>query len=629
MKNIFSWAKFKTSKTYIFIIGLSATIWFLVRVIPKPSRAKYPCMQAAAPIMSSFIIYLIGISGSMFSFKKFKQSFKSSRYLVGTLFMFLAVISFAFIFLNDNKTAIANKLSALDNTFPIESNKPIGTARGLFPGRVVWVHDPGATNENYVPKVNSNDYWYSDDNVNESIVTEMLEKSIMEYTEKDNINDAWDAVFKSFNNAHGRGEVGYTAGEKIAFKINLTNQSCTPSERPERMDVAPQLLNAILHELVDVVGVAQPDITMGDPYREFRAEYRDIVMGKFPDVYYVDGIGRNGVHQTKPSSDAVLKFSNKAQESTLPQQYLDATYLINIACLKTHDEGGITLLAKNHQGSFLPVGADPAGQSAMVMHPYLPANSRGSGQYRHTVDYLGHEQTYGKGLIYMIDGIWGGESWQGWIKKFVSAPFNNDYPNSIFVGQDPVAMESVGYDVLFEEYQEDASKVNYPNMYKVEIADYLSQCASSDYWPDGIQYDPEGDGTPIESLGVFEHWNNPTDRQYSRNLGTGNGVELKYVETSFQEINEQKRTTVYIASPNPFRNYTVFQKPHQVSSNSTLSIYTIEGKLINEFNFGTNKAISWTGTTSNGQNVTNGMYIYTIRDNSNGKEFTGKVLYNN
>ena len=46
----------------IFIgLGLSATVWFLIRVIPKPSRAAYPCLQAAAPFMSSLVIYLISM----------------------------------------------------------------------------------------------------------------------------------------------------------------------------------------------------------------------------------------------------------------------------------------------------------------------------------------------------------------------------------------------------------------------------------------------------------------------------------------------------------------------------------------------------------------------------------------
>jgi len=48
----------------------------------------------------------------------------------------------------------------------------------------------------------------------------------------------------------------------------------------------------------------------------------------------------------------------------------------------------------------------------------------------------------------------------------------------------------------------------------------------------GTSYDPEGNGSGLASLGVHEHWNNATDKQYSadeyirRNLGTGKGIEL-------------------------------------------------------------------------------------------------------
>jgi hypothetical protein len=31
---------------------------------------------------------------------------------------------------------------------------------------------------------------------------------------------------------------------------------------------------------------------------------------------------------------------------------------------------------------------------------------------------------------------------------------------------------------------------------------------------------------PLKSLGVHEHWNNDSDRQYSRNLGGKDGIEL-------------------------------------------------------------------------------------------------------
>ncbi len=314
-------------------------------------------------------------------------------------------------------------------------------------------------------------------------------------------------------------------------------------------------------------------------------------------------------------------------KSTLPQQYLDATYVINIPCLKTHNEGGITLISKNHQGSFLEKGDPAKSQFAIKMHPYLPANSRGTGKYRHTVDYMGHEQTGGKGLIYIVDGIWGGESWEGWITKFKSDPFNNDYPNSIFVGQDPVALESVCYDILFQENVVDNTKKNYPVTFKAEIADYLRQCASSDYWPEGISYDPEGDGKPIGSLGVFEHWNNATDRLYSRNLGTGEGIELKYLKNGVSSILSNKIENVNIASPNPFSNYTQFKRPGNVSKNSDLEIFNLSGQLIKNFSFSDSEVIVWKGENNADNSVPDGLYLYKVRDHSNQSVFTGKVIH--
>jgi hypothetical protein len=45
-------------------------------------------------------------------------------------------------------------------------------------------------------------------------------------------------------------------------------------------------------------------------------------------------------------------------------------------------------------------------------------------------------------------------------------------------------------------------------------------------WPAGIIYAPNGDNIPMTGLWVHEHWNNPIDKQYSRNLGKGEGIEL-------------------------------------------------------------------------------------------------------
>ncbi|MBN2699677.1 MAG: DUF362 domain-containing protein [Bacteroidales bacterium] len=614
--------KFLSSRNFAFLIGLSATIWFLIRVIPKPSRAQYPCMRIAAPLMSTFVIYLLGVSASVFSYRKIRQYVKSSRYLMAGVFLLLALASFFFILLKDPEPTLAATFFGIDETFPVPSNEPVGEAKGLFPGRVVWVHDADATNENYNPSAAGDDWWYTDNNADPEVISEMLALALKKYAETEDITVAWDRIFTAFNGSQGRGNKGYTAGEKIAIKINLTNGSGTAANR---MDAAPQLVNAILHELTVHAGVAQEDITLGDPYREFRKEYRDMVMSAYPDVHYVDGNGGYGVEQTVPSSEEELVFSDKQYKSTLPQHYLDATYFINIPCLKTHNEGGITLIAKNHQGSYLAKGDDPASQYAILMHYSLPGNSRGQEKYRHTVDYMGHGQTGGKGLIYIIDGIWGGESWQGWIKKFKSDPFNNDYPNSIFIGQDPVAMESVCFDVLFEEYVQDAGKESYPITMKNEIADYLYQCASSDYWPDGITYDPEGDGTPMGSLGVFEHWNNAADRHYSRNLGTGSGIELNYYNLNLLHTqNIQAEVTVEVA-PNPLTTFAVFSVSDKLQDGSCLRIYNMKGQLVNKLSFTETGTITWYGEAAGGNALPNGMYLHSLTDHLNREICTGKI----
>ena len=623
MKKFISFKNYRNTKIFAILLGLSATIWFLIRVIPKPSRAFYPCMQAAAPLMSTFIIFLIGISTSVFSFKKFKSNIKSARYALASIFLVLSRLSFSFLILKDTNPGFAANPFGLNEEFPIDSNDPVGEAKGLFPGRVVWVKDARATNENYDPNSAGSDWWISNNNTDEEVVKAMLRTSVLKYTEETNINTAWDKIFRSFNKDAGRGDVGYQEGEKIAIKINLTNAGTNMNA--QRMNASPQLINAVLHELTVNAGVSQNMITLGDPYRDFQTKYLSMVKTKYPDVIYVDGDG-GGTSVTVPSADEVLVFSDKYKKSTLPQHYLDASYFINIPCLKTHNEGGITLIAKNHQGSFLEKGDPPKSQFAIDMHYSLPKNSPGTGNYRHTVDYMGHKDTGGKGLIYIIDGIWGGENWSGYISKFVSDPFNNDYPNSIFIGQDPVALESVGFDILFEEYAQDNNKEPYPIEMKFEIADYLSQCASSDFWPFDIDYDPEGDGSLLESLGVFEHWNNAVDRQYSRNLETGAGIELIYVDGEQVGIkNKLSQTLELSVSPNPFSDYTLFSIPGESKENSKLQIFNLKGQLVNELDFSHVNQLRWHGEDFSGNSLENGIYMYSLVEN-NKQLGKGKII---
>ena len=59
------------------ITGLFALIWFLIRVVPKPSRAAYPCQQTAMPLASGFVIWLVGLVSSVTLFKRARQLLRS------------------------------------------------------------------------------------------------------------------------------------------------------------------------------------------------------------------------------------------------------------------------------------------------------------------------------------------------------------------------------------------------------------------------------------------------------------------------------------------------------------------------------------------------------------------------
>jgi hypothetical protein len=58
------------------------------------------------------------------------------------------------------------------------------------------------------------------------------------------------------------------------------------------------------------------------------------------------------------------------------------------------------------------------------------------------------------------------------------------------------------------------------------VDNYLHEAALAGNPPSGTVYDPDGDGARLSSLGVHEHWNNATEKKYSRNLGKSEGIEL-------------------------------------------------------------------------------------------------------
>jgi hypothetical protein len=509
-------------------------------------------MQVAAPLMSGFVVYLLTLGGITIALRRAKKSLISAKYLASGAFLLIALTGMVFTIIHNNQDSAA---SALPGTGPEDGpNQPIGKALGVNPGRVVWIWNPKATNENCISCFNTQDWYFKPENTNEKVVGSMVRSSINKLTGKTKLTESWDILFHSQNLRKSNKNIGYTKGEKIYIKINqgtarwVLNQedkdkgyylptTLKPNEERRRIslgatETGPYVILELLRELVNELGVNQEDIAVGDPMTNTYGHNYDIWFAEFPKVIYTDKFtDKFGRTLISPAANDRIFYSDKSQSDKIYNIMESADYLINTAMLKPHASAGISLTAKNHFGS-------QARESAAHLHYALI--SRGSGvatnggyhKYRVLVDLMGSRYLGQNTVLYLVDGLFGGGGTETKppVKYFMS-PFNNDYCNSIFVSQDQVALESVCFDFLRTEWNGinkhdpiNNTPESGPNMNGVD--DYLHQAADAANWPAGIVYDPDNSGKPIPSLGTHEHWNNAEKKQYSRNLGFDKGIEL-------------------------------------------------------------------------------------------------------
>jgi hypothetical protein len=519
--------------TWLFPIGgLFALLWFLLRVIPKPARAAYPCQRVAFPLASGFVVWLVGMIGSITAMRRAKRYLTQSRYVLCVILIAISIGSIWFALSLTTEEVLYAEEPAI--------NAPIGIGKGIHPGRVVWVHDPDATDWDGP----GNGCWWENTHTDQAVVDQMMSRAIQALSGEQADATAWDALFKHFNKTHGKEGVGYKPGEKVVIKVNFVGCIRIWNRGPvtsiedynlrsrDYMHTSPQVIIALLRQLVNKVGMKQTDITVGDTLCYFPNEFYGMCNKEFPNVQYLELLGKFGRTAAKHSSVPFYWSTPDAkgkETDYIPESYVQADYLINLANLKSHnDMAGITLCAKNHYGSLI---RKPARiESHYDMHKDLPFNTPGMGHYRPLVDLMGHKHLGGKTLLYLIDGLYAGKhAKERAPRKWNLQPFNGDWTSSLFASQDPVAIDAVGFDFLWAEW-DDAPRRSGTN-------DYLIEAAMADNPPSGTFYDPDhgGNVTRLTSLGVYEHWNNPVDKQYSRNLGTGDGVELVKLTASYAQ----------------------------------------------------------------------------------------------
>lgn len=404
-------------------------------------------------------------------------------------------------------------------TFP--AHPPMGIGKGIFPGRVVWKYNPSSVNWNGV------DYWWKPENFNADAILTMIRQGIMQLTGADTSQAAWHALFEWRNKQNGK-TGGYKQGQKIAIKINMNGAGEYNDDKNGNVNSSygnAVLLQQLLRSIVTDGDVHPDDLTVFDTCRIFPVYMQEMCSrGDLKGVHfkYRDPGGKNDAVSDK-SAPIIWSQEIKGETSYLPLCLTEADYLINLANLKGHS-WGMTLGAKNHFGSFN--NSDRRNTPATAgLHPNIIESSMDS--YSVLTDLMANRYFREKTILWILDALITAPSETGSITPAKASwkipPFNGGYAASLFFSQDPVAIDSVGGDFL----------TNDPNMrahngglaHKRSMENYLHEAALIDNPPSGTFYS-DGSGKKLQSLGVHEHWNNSHDKQYSRNLGKSEGIEL-------------------------------------------------------------------------------------------------------
>jgi hypothetical protein len=274
--------------------------------------------------------------------------------------------------------------------------------------RVVRAYNPDATWWDY-----ESDYYF--DFVDQEAVDRMFLDGVQVLMDTGSDFQAWSRLFP-----------GNRRESKIAIKINCNNQS----DRSNEIDATAPVINAVLLGLCETIGVLPENIYVYDCSRPvFQWRIRDRVLW---EVNYVQ-IGDELSHT---DYSAPIEF-RRSITHYCPYVLTQSDYLVNLCLFKDHARVLSTMGFKNHFGTVRP---DP-----LYLHRPIQFNLGDLNATPHIREKT--RLTVGDTLWAIYDG---GPS--GWPQQWETFP-GGPTPNSIFLGQDPVATESVMIDYLIAEQE--------------------------------------------------------------------------------------------------------------------------------------------------------------------------------
>jgi uncharacterized protein (DUF362 family) len=302
--------------------------------------------------------------------------------------------------------------------------------------RVVRIHDPNATKpwdysanapwnhtvepgEDGSPGKIKERYF---DYINEDVVAKMLDRGLRELTDTESATDAWRMLLPNLR-----------LSDRITIKMNMNNASFDENVTTNRMDQTMPLVNGILENLVDDLGLSEERITILDASRWFHPEK---MKGRcrFKSVQWVDE-----TDEERWDKNESVTFTQDAPEPGgefwMPKAYSSAEHIINLCLMKSHN-CGITGAMKNHFGSI---------PSPRNLHEEM-------GERSYIADVCNTPSIRNKVRVNIADALFANWHNNVWAPRPWKT-FPGESPNSLIMGIDPVALDSVMLDHIIEEIE--------------------------------------------------------------------------------------------------------------------------------------------------------------------------------
>ncbi len=317
-------------KIIFFTLGLLSTIWFLVRVIPKPSRAAYPCMQATAPYMAGFVLWLTSLFSSALFLVKFRKSLANHKWIYAGAFLLLFAVG---LLINSSITPL-NTFANADDYKKVEWEKT---------GRINGLKGNMTTNVDEISIVKSEEEFAAD------ITTEEIEALVRQAIEMTG------GLSEIVNN-----------GDYVVLKPNLVGVPV--GQDPNYIEVSGMATDwRVVKAVAKVVRELNPDgiiniiESSAEPSTRDVLDYYNYTTENFPEVdaiiAYEDSCGvywdYDDEHlETLLLDDDIRLYPDEAKPNLSPEFYMakiyyDADVVISIPVLKNHLMAIITGGSKN------------------------------------------------------------------------------------------------------------------------------------------------------------------------------------------------------------------------------------------------------------------------------------------